>query len=124
MPAINMPISIARESDDTFVMTFRGMVRKEDLDRTQQQLIEAAGPADSVRLLVVLDSFDGWASSSGWGDLSFYVRYGDRIERIAIVGPERWRSESLMFAAADLRKAPVEYFVESAMADARQWLST
>ena len=104
-------------------MPFRGMVLKEDLDRTQQQLIEAAGPADSVRLLVVLDRFEGWASSSGWGDLSFYVLYGDRVKRIAIVEPERWRSESLMFAAADLRKAP-EVLAESAMADARQWLST
>ena len=62
---------MARERDDTNVMPFRGMVLKEDLDRTQQQLIEAAGPADSVRLLVVLDRFEGWASSSGWGDLSF-----------------------------------------------------
>lgn len=28
-----------------------------------------------------------------------------------------------MFAAADLRKAPVEFFSEEAVADARAWLS-
>ena len=28
----------------------------------------------------------------------------------------------LMFAAADLRKAPVEYFAEQAIAEARTWL--
>jgi hypothetical protein len=36
-----------------------------------------------------------------WSDLSFYAKLGDRIERIAIVGAERWRSEAMMFAAAD-----------------------
>jgi hypothetical protein len=51
------------------------------------------------------------------------VTYGDAIERIAIVGDERWRDLALMFAAADLRKAPVEYFAPDAIAEARGWLS-
>ena len=58
-----------------------------------------------------------------WNDLSFYVKHGDTIERIAIVGPERWRSETLMFAGADLRRAPVGFFAEGAVAEARAWLS-
>jgi hypothetical protein len=49
-----------------------------------------------------------------------HADHDDRIERIAIVALARWRSESLMFAAADLRKAPVEFFGEGAMADARR----
>jgi SpoIIAA-like len=118
-----MPITMERERHDTCVMTCRGMVRKQELDLAQRQLLGGLGPADTVRLLVVLDGFEGLESTGAWSDLTFYVRHGDRIERIAIVGPERWRSESLMFAGADLRKAPVEFFVESAIADARQWLS-
>ena len=31
-------------------------------------------------------------------DLTFYVKHGEAIERIAIVGDEKWRTESLMFA--------------------------
>ena len=42
-----------------------------------------------------------------------------KIERIAIVGEERWKSEALMFAAADLRSAPVQFFPPRAMAEAR-----
>ena len=49
--------------------------------------------------------------------------HGDAIERMAIVGDERWRGESLMFAAADLRKGPVEFFAAAAAADARRWLA-
>ena len=51
------------------------------------------------------------------------MSYGDAITRIAIVGDERWRSEMLMFAAADLRKAPVEFFSEGAITTARAWLA-
>jgi len=32
---------------------------------------------------------------------------------MTIVGAERWRSEALMFAGADLRRAPVEFFAGS-----------
>ena len=47
----------------------------------------------------------------------------DAIQRIAIVGNERWRAEMLMFAAADLRRAPVEFFPEGELTKARAWLS-
>jgi len=119
-----MPITIASERDNTYVMTLRGVLRKSELDAGQQQLLSAAGPLEAIRLLVVLDGFEGWEPAGDWSDLSFYVRHGDRIARIAIVGPDRWRGDSLMFAAAGLRKAPVEFFAESGVADGRRWLAT
>jgi hypothetical protein len=76
-----------------------------------------------VRLLFVLQGFEGWEPKDDWSDLSFYVKHGDRIERIALVGDERWRDETLMFAVADLRKAPVEFFPAHAVEDARAWLA-
>jgi len=59
----------------------------------------------------------------GWNDLTFYVRHGDAITRIAIVGDEKWRSLALMFASADLRKAAVEFFPEPDLVRARTWLT-
>jgi stage II sporulation SpoAA-like protein len=119
-----MSITTECERDNICVLTIRGTLRKQDLDASQQDLIDAMGQTGTVRLLVLLDGFEGWERGADWGDLSFYLSHGDRIDRIAIVGPERWRSESLMFASADLRRAPVEFFVEGATADARRWLST
>ena len=77
----------------------------------------------SIRLLFILKEFEGWQANPKWGDLTFYVKHGDTIERIAIVGDDRWRGEALMFASADLRRAPVEYFSETALAEARAWLA-
>jgi hypothetical protein len=42
-----------------------------------------------IRLLIVLDDFEGWDPRSSWSDPTFYVRHSDRLERIAIVGDER-----------------------------------
>ena len=64
-----------------------------------------------------------WTVSKSDGSKTFYVKYGDAIQRIAIVGNERWRAEMLMFAAADLRRAPVEFFPESELTRALAWLS-
>jgi SpoIIAA-like len=116
-----MPITIQHEGDNVYRLEIRGVLRKADLDRCQEAVlshIERIGP---VKLRVVLVEFEGWEVGADWRDLNFYLKHGDRIERIAIVGDERWRSEMLMFAAADLRKAPVEFFLEDA--DAWAWLS-
>jgi hypothetical protein len=119
-----MSISMQHERDNVYRVELGGTLRKADLDRCQTQLLGEIGRVGCVRLLFVLRGFEGWSSDEGWNDLSFYIAHGDQIERIAIVGPERWRDESLMFAAADLRRAPVEFFHEDALASARTWLTS
>jgi hypothetical protein len=119
-----MPVTIHHDRDNIFRVELRGALLKPEFDRCQQDLTAAMDRLGPVRLLFVLDEFDGWEPGANWHDLSFYVRHGDRIERIAIVGPEQWRTETLMFAGADLRRAPVEFFTEDAAADARSWLAS
>jgi len=121
-----MPIALTPAGGNIFRVELRGMLRKADLDRCQAELAAEMRRVGPVRLLFVLDRFDGWESGDDWRDLSFYARHGDLIERIAIVGDEKWRSEALMFAGADLRRAPVEFFPgPPASGDAAQvWLTS
>jgi len=120
-----MPVSLSHQHDDTFRMDITGLLHKADLDRVQDLLrreMQRIG-TPTARLFVVLQGFEGWESSSAWNDMSFYFAHGDALSRIAIVGEERWRSEALMFAAADLRRGPVEFFVPSEMDTAQTWLA-
>lgn len=117
-----MSLTMTPEGEGVYRLDVSGLLRKADLDFWQAALASQMVKAGDVRLLVVLDRFLGWDPGDNWSDLSFYAAHGDRIARIAIVGDERWRSEMLMFAVADLRKAPVEYFVAEALANARTWL--
>jgi SpoIIAA-like len=117
-----MPIAMHHEGGNLYKLEIRGTLRKADLERCQQALAVEMGRIGPVRLLFALEGFDGWDPKDNWSDLSFYVKHGEAIERIAIVGDARWRSETLMFAGADLRKASVEFFPAHAVAEARAWL--
>ena len=118
-----MAATLRPESGTTWRLHITGVLRRRDLEAVEQVAADAIRPGGAIRLLVVLDGFAGWEPGASWRDMEFYIRHGDGIERIAIVGDETWRSEALMFAGADLRKAPVEYFGTSDMARAAEWLA-
>ena len=118
-----MSITMEHEPGNVYRLEIRGSLSKRDLDRCQAALAGEIARVGPVKLLFVLAGFEGWEPHADWNDLTFFVKQGDSIERIAIVGAERWRGEALMFAGADLRKAPVEFFSEEAAAAARAWLS-
>jgi hypothetical protein len=118
-----MSIQLHHEGGNVLRIDVDGTLLRRELDACEPQVLDEVQRCGGVRLLFVLRDFDGWDGRDNWRDLSFYVNYGDAIERIAIVGDPRWRDLSLMFASADLRKAPVEYFSHEAIADAREWLS-
>ena len=118
-----MPMAMHRESGDVYRLEISGVLLKTEYGRCEAELKSELERVGSVKLLCVLRGFEGWEPGADWSDLSFYVKYGGAIRRIAIVGNERWRSEMLMFAAADLRAAPVEFFADGQLADARAWLA-
>jgi hypothetical protein len=120
-----MPMNLSPEGDNVFRIDVHGLLRKADFERSQERLVTEMNRVGPVRLLFVLDRFEGWEPGDNWSDLTFYVTHGDRIERIAIVGDERWRGGAMMFAAADLRKGPVEFFptAPTAIDAARSWLT-
>jgi hypothetical protein len=117
-----MSTSLEHDSGNIYQLRIEGVLRKADLDQCQAQLVKEMVRVGSVRLLCVLERFEGWEPNPDWNDLTFFVKHRDDIERIAIVGDERWRSLSMMFASVDLRRAPVEFFPVHGIAEARAWL--
>lgn len=118
-----MPVQLHHENDHTYRMDVNGLLRRDEYAVCESEMSAAIKDHGSVKLLCVLRDFQGWESHPGWSDLSFYSKSANAITRIAIVGPEKWRDEALIFAAAGLRPAPVEFFPESNLTQARNWLS-
>ncbi len=117
-----MPIALHHEGDTTYRLEFSGRLESPDYARVESELAEIVGKAGTVKLLCMLDEFEGFGKKVG-SNLSFYAKHGDQITRIAIVGTERWRHQSMMFAVAGLRKAPVQFFLNTDLAKAREWLA-
>ena len=118
-----MPIRLSHEESDIYRVEICGTLRSGELADCQRALAAGMSSTGTVRLLVVVEQFAGWEGRDDWRDLTFYATRGDAITRIAIVGPEEWRSHLLLFAGADLRKGPVEFFPENGLANARAWLA-
>jgi len=119
-----MPITIEHERANVYRLDVSGRLGKPEFDRCEETLAAEIRRIGPVRLLFVLSQFEGWERNPNWGDLTFYAAHGDSIDRIAIVGDERWRDETLMFASVDLRRAPVEFFAsQNGLAEARAWLA-
>ena len=91
-----------------------------DRDLSPAQEIARVG---KVRLLLVLRDFNGWERGADWGDLRFYEAFGQDVERIAIVGDEKWRDQVRLFILADVRQSPVRFFPSGQIDQARAWLS-
>jgi hypothetical protein len=115
--------TLRHERDRIYRLEITGRLSKREFDVVQQQVAGEINTAGHIRLLVVLDGFEGWETGANWSDLNFYIKYGDAVERIAIVGDEAWRSQALMFAAADLRRGPVLFFPPGGDRDATTWLT-
>lgn len=99
-----------------------GTLTQAALSEMQKALAEVIRTQGKVRLLVLAEHFAGWERGGAWDDFSFQAQYDPSIEKMAIVGDQRWEDLALIFTAKDLRRFPIEYFTPDEMDKARAWL--
>jgi hypothetical protein len=92
-----------------------------------QQSLQTAGKGliaqgKTVRVLVTLEDFQGWEKGVDWGDVDFLMAHGNEIEKIALVGDERWKDQLFAFVGKGLRTAEVEFFPPSSAMEADRWI--
>lgn len=119
-----MGANLKKDENGVWVANLSGALTKAELDAMQASGIKGAAPGEKARVLVILDKdFSGFSGSvQEWSDVSFIMKYGDKITKIAIVGDPKWESDMMLFAGAGVRLAPVRYFNPSQLAEAKDWL--
>ncbi|MEN6466200.1 MAG: STAS/SEC14 domain-containing protein [Syntrophaceae bacterium] len=119
-----MGATIRREQNGIWVVHLSGAVGKDELDAVQSAALKEYSPGEKARVLVMVD--DDFRGLTGgvqeWSDVSFIMKYGDKIAKIAIIGNPAWEQDMLMFTGAGVRLAPVRYFNSGQLADAQNWL--
>lgn len=118
-----MSAEIGTIADGILTVRITGRLAHPELRAAQHQAAAILQGESKVRLLVLADGFQGWERGGDWGDLSFQVENDPFIEKMAIVGEQRWEDLALIFAGKGLRKFPVEYFQSADLARARTWLA-
>jgi hypothetical protein len=99
-----------------------GTLTQTALSEMQNALAEVIRSQGKVRILVLAENFAGWERGGAWDDFSFQAQYDPSIEKMAIVGDQRWEDLALIFTAKDLRRFPIEYFTPDELGKARAWL--
>lgn len=117
-----MPVQFGLEGD---IGLFRvsGELKKTELKQVQTECEAEIKKVGKIKILVVLDNFLGWEKGAGWDDWSFAERNDPFISKFAIVGGEKWRDQAFAFTAKGLRPMPIEFFLPSQQAEAREWLN-
>jgi len=119
-----MPVAIIDAAGKLLQLKVRGMFKKADHDRMIQTAKEAIKREGKVHALVILEGFEGWDQGGDWGDVSFMMDQGQHIDKMAIVGDNKWRDDALAFTAKGFRATAIEFFIPSRLDEARTWLSS
>jgi len=72
-------------------------------------------------MLVELNDFHGWTRSALWEDIKFDAKHFTDIERLAIIGENKWEKGMAAFCKP-FTTAKVRYFDHTHAAEARDWL--
>jgi hypothetical protein len=104
-----MPVEIIDASGKLLQIKIRGMLKKADYDRIIQIAKEAIAREGKVRALAMLEGFEGWDRHGDWGDVTCMMEEGQQIEKMAIVGDEKWRYDALAFTAKGFRPTANEF---------------
>lgn len=98
-----------------------GRLTKSDYGILLPELERMIRSQGKIRMLVVLHHFRGWSAGALWEDLKFdFKHYGD-IERLAVIGDERWQSDTAAFTMP-FTQAEVRYFPSEQDRTARRWI--
>ena len=116
-----MPIEAREEAPDIVCITMRGRMTPADHATLLFFIAKTVEGARRVRLLILLEDFEGWTTGEEWADDALRLENDAVIIKAAIVGERRWKDQVFAFVARPFRKIPIEYFVSEVAA--RAWLS-
>ncbi len=91
----------------------------EDFVPETEKLIRRYG---KIRILVTMHDFDGWDAGALWEDLKWDAKHFNHVERLALVGEERWQKWMAGFCKP-FTTAKVRHFTFDQLATAHEWLS-
>jgi hypothetical protein len=90
----------------------------EQIGPDTERLISRYG---KIRLLVTMQDFDGWDFGALWEELKWEARHFNDIERIALIGDERWH-RAMASVCKPFTTAHVRYFTLHELNAAYAWV--
>jgi hypothetical protein len=123
MQGVKMPIQIVEENDGKMLtVNIIGKLEIADYEHfvpVFERLILQHG---KLRVLFDMTEFHGWDASTLWEDILFDVKHFADIDRIAMVGEDKWQQGMATFCKP-FTNATIRSFEYTDIAEARTWLT-
>jgi hypothetical protein len=98
-----------------------GTITRDDVRTVQDDLLSGSPPARGRRMLVDVVEVDGATVGAVWEDVKHTLDYARYVERMAVVGDQRWHAWVTQ-AARLVPGVNVRYFEPDQRLEARSWL--
>lgn len=101
--------------------TATGKLDEDDYNKVVPQLEMLIREYDKIRWYFEMNDFEGWEASAFWKDMKFDIKHTKDLERIAMVGDERWE-KWLASVMKPFTPAMVRFFTVDQKAEAKEWI--
>ncbi len=104
------------------IIRLRGELKGAHLEEGAELIDEKLTENEGVPLLVDLRHFEGSEDiSTMWGHFKMVTHYGDRVEKIAVVGALDWQKVAVAIVSP-FTKAKEKFFEPDEVDEALRWL--
>ncbi len=116
-----MPIVTDASARDHIVVRAIGKLVKEDYAGFVPAFEQVLKERGKLRILFDATELTGWDAGALWQEIKFDVKHFSDIERVAMVGTQKWQ-QTLEQAAKPFTHAEMRYIDASEIEAARSWL--
>jgi hypothetical protein len=118
-----MSAEIISNTDGIVTVKISGLFTYPEQVALQNEMVNMVSTPNKISILTIYEDFEGWSHDDRWEDVSFQEKSDPYINKMAIVGAERWRELALMFVSAGFRSFPVAYFESAELDKGQAWLN-
>jgi hypothetical protein len=117
-----MAIQLTEKKDGKVLeVQVSGKLVHEDYRRFVPEFERLVKEHGKLRVLFEMAEFHGWEGGALWDDIKFDLKHFADIERLAMVGDQKWEKGMSVFCKP-FTTAKIRYFDRPAIAEARAWL--
>lgn len=117
-----MPIKlIETNAGKVMEVQVKGKLTHEDYRQFTPEFERLVQQQGKIRVLFEMSQFQGWEAKALWDDIKFDLKHFKDIERLAMVGEQKWQKWMAGFCKP-FTTATIRYFEHNQAGDARAWL--
>jgi hypothetical protein len=115
-------LQLHEEADGKILnVTISGKLTADEYRHFVPEVERAIDKHGRIRVVFRMHDFHGWSLGAFWEDIKFDARHFADIERVALIGQQRWQHGMAVFCKP-FTMATVRYFDEHQSQEADDWI--